>query len=100
MAEVLTEDEPSIFEEARKEQKWNAAMDAEIQVVRKNKTWDLVKLPAGKKAIGCRWVYKTKYRVDGSIDKHKARLVAKGYRQPEGIDYQETFAPVAKMKTV
>eukprot|EP01018_Ginkgo_biloba_P017000 Gb_31767 [translate_table: standard] len=100
MAEVLTEDEPSTVEEARKEQKWNAAMDAKIQAVRKNKTWDLVKLPASKKAICCRWVYKTKYRANGSIDKHKARLVAKGYKQQEGIDYQETFAPVAKMNTV
>eukprot|EP01018_Ginkgo_biloba_P017077 Gb_08424 [translate_table: standard] len=100
MAEVLTEDEPSTFEEARKEEKWNVVMVAEIQGVRKNKTWDLVKLLADKKAIGCRWVYKTKYRADGSIDKHKVRLVAKGYKQQEGIDYQEMFAPVAKMNTI
>eukprot|EP01018_Ginkgo_biloba_P008424 Gb_40420 [translate_table: standard] len=100
MAEVLTEDELSTFEEARKEQKWNAIMDAKIQAVRKNKTWDLVKLPASKKAIGCRWVYKTKYRADGSIDKHKVRLIAKGYKQQEGIDYQETFALGAKMNIV
>eukprot|EP01018_Ginkgo_biloba_P023889 Gb_35456 [translate_table: standard] len=100
MAEVLTKDEPSTFEEGRKEQKWNATMNAEIQAVQKNKTWDFVKLPEGKKAIGCRWVYKTKYRADGSIDKHKARLVAKGYKQQEGIDYREMFAPVAKMNTV
>eukprot|EP01018_Ginkgo_biloba_P009783 Gb_07759 [translate_table: standard] len=100
MAKVLTKDKPSTFEKARKEKKWNAAMDVEIQAVQKNKTWDLVKLPAGKKVIGCRWVYKTKYRADGSIDKHNARLVGKGYKQQEGINYRETFAPVAKMNIV
>lgn len=100
MAQVLSVDKPSTFEEARKEKKWNAAMDAKIQAVQKNRTWDLVKLPKGKKAISCRWLYKTKYRADGFIDKHKARLVAKGYKQQEGSDYQETFSLVVKMNTV
>lgn len=54
-------------------------------------------LPPNRKAIGSKWIYKTKYKSDGSIDKYKARLVILGYKQMYGIDYVETFAPVAKM---
>ena len=63
-------------------------------------TWDLVTLPSGFTPIGCRWVYKTKTRVDGSVEHYKARLVARGFTQAYGIDYEETFAPVAKMTIV
>ncbi|KAH9296875.1 hypothetical protein KI387_028557, partial [Taxus chinensis] len=65
-----------------------------------NHTWDLVSLPKGRKMVRCKWVYRTKDIVDGSIDKYKARLVAKDFSQVEGIDYSETFAPVAKMDYV
>lgn len=57
-------------------------------------------LPLGKKPIDNRWVYRTKFHVDGSVAKYKARLVVKGYEQSKGIDYEETFAPVAKWTTL
>uniref|UniRef100_A0A8R7JU66 Reverse transcriptase Ty1/copia-type domain-containing protein n=1 Tax=Triticum urartu TaxID=4572 RepID=A0A8R7JU66_TRIUA len=65
-----------------------------------NKTWELVSLPAGHKAIGLKWVYRVKRDPAGNIVKHKARLVAKGYVQRQGVDFEEVFAPVARIETV
>ena len=93
-------DDPIHFKEAIKDRKWIEAMDEEINAIERNKTWDLVELPKGKEVIGVKWVYKTKSNVEGKIERHKARLVVKGYKQQYGRDYEETFAPVARMETV
>ena len=75
-------------------------MNVEIQALEANHTWTLTDLPPNKTVIGCKWVYKTKHKSDGSIERYKARLVAKGYTQVEGQDYLDTFSPVAKLTTV
>ncbi|KAM1728894.1 hypothetical protein ACFX12_019354 [Malus domestica] len=75
-------------------------MAEELQALYENNTWTIVKLPKGKKAMGSRWVHKTKFHSDGMIERNKARLVARGFTQTYGVDYKETFAPVAKMNIV
>jgi len=100
MAKVVQDAEPIYFEDAIGHALWDKAMDEEMAALDANRTWELVPLREGKKAIGCKWVYKVKHNSDGSISRYKARLIAKGYAQTHGIDYEETFAPVAKMATV
>ena len=69
-------------------------------MIKKNRTWKLVDRPRNRKVIGVKWIFKTKLNPDGTICKHKARLVVKGYAQQYGLDYQETFAPVARYDTI
>jgi len=79
---------------------WQHAMQTELQALEENHTWDIVPCPPTVKPIGSKWVFSVKLHSDGSLDRHKARLVALGNKQEYGVDYEETFAPVAKMTTV
>jgi len=85
--------EPTTYAQALLDPNWQQVMQIELKALQQNNTWTVVPLPAGKKPIGCKWVFKIKYRFDGSIERYKAHLVAKGYTQVEGIDYRETFSP-------
>ena len=91
---------PNSVQEALADPRWKATMNEEIKFLQKNETWELVDRPLGKKPVGCRWVYTVKHKADGTIERFKARLVGKGYTQTYGIDYTDTFAPVAKINIV
>ena len=86
--------------EALQHPNWKVAVHEVIKALAKNGTWELTKLPLGKSIVGCKWIFNVKYKADGNIDKYKARLVAKGFTQMHGVDYQETFAPVAKLNII
>lgn len=92
--------EPNTYAQAVKNPEWCNVMNNELQALETSKTWTYVILPAGKHAVGCKWIFKVKYTSDGELDKYKARLVAQGFTQVEGEDYFDTFAPVAKMTSV
>ncbi|KAJ0621560.1 putative RNA-directed DNA polymerase [Helianthus annuus] len=96
----LIDDEPASYKEAVAISEWKTAMKSEIESIERNKTWSLVQLPAGHKAIGLKWVFKLKKDMDGNITKHKTRLVVKGYAQRKGVDFGDVFAPVARMETI
>ncbi|KAH9328474.1 hypothetical protein KI387_000582 [Taxus chinensis] len=100
MSRVIESDEPSTIQEVLQSKYWKDAMDSEYQSVMKNNSWQLVDLPPGKKPIGCRWIFKTKYKADETVDKYKVRLLEKGYTQKEGIDYEEKFAATTKIKII
>ena len=99
MAAELESDNPRTFKNAvagEDRQKWIDAMNAEIENIETKGTWTEAVLPAGRSAIGCKWVYKKKRDQEGRVVKYKARLVAKGYSQVPGIDHEETYAPVGR----
>jgi hypothetical protein len=97
---LLGVQEPANFVEASKVPSWKHAMDEELKAIESNGTWTLVTQPPNHKPIGLKWVYKLKKDTQGAVVKHKARLVAKGYVQRQGVDYEEVFAPVARLETV
>nr|CAD1831090.1 unnamed protein product [Ananas comosus var. bracteatus] len=91
---------PHNIHEAFKCPKWKSAVDEEVRALEKNGTWEITKLPRDKKPVGCKWIFTVKYKANGNVDRYKARLVAKGFTQSHGVDYHETFAPVAKLNTI
>ncbi|XP_021727451.1 uncharacterized protein LOC110694594 [Chenopodium quinoa] len=100
LATITKVKESSSFKEAVIDVGWHKAMQDEIDALERNGTWSVVDLPPGKRAIGSGWVYKIKYTDKSKVERLKARLVVYGNRQVEGVDYNETFAPVAKMTMV
>ena len=80
--------------------KWQLAMQSQMHTLHKNQTWDLVKLPQGKQALPCKWVYNNKITPHDGQPKYKAWLVAKGFKQDQGIDFDEVFSLVVNMTTL
>lgn len=100
LSEIQT---PTTYNEAIQsiqKEEWTKAMQSEINSLLDNNTWVLTSLPKGSKALPGRWVFRVKMKPDGSIEKYKARLVIKGFAQKKGVDYDQTFSPVAKMTTI
>jgi hypothetical protein len=97
---AVSSDEPASFAEAERCPSWRKAMMEEMESIEDNQTWSLADLPPGRRAIGLKWVFKVKRDEHGAVSKHKARLVVKGYAQRHGIDYDEVFAPVARLDSV
>jgi hypothetical protein len=100
VTQLHTVTEPKSYSEVVAHPAWQEAMHTELQAIQENGTWSLTPLSAGKTPISGRWVYKIKHRFDGSIERYKARLVAKGFTQLEGVDFHDTFSPMAKIISV
>ena len=99
----VTDDDPRTVKEAVDSEDgklWKEAMVDEMASLHKNEAWDLVELPAGRKPIGSKWVFKKKTNAEGKVEKYKAQLVAKGYSQVSGIDFGDIFSPVAKVTSI
>ena len=100
---LIEDDEPTTYEESLNSleyDKWLIAMKSEMDSMYTNQVWTLVDPPKGIKPIGCKWIFKKKMHMEGNVITYKSRLVAKGYRQRQGIDYDETFSPVAMFKSI
>ena len=99
----ILEEDPKTYEEAMRSidsNFWREAINSEIESIMNNNTWVLCDLPRGCKALGSRWIFKKKYKSDGSIEKYKARLVVGGHRQKKGVDFFDTYSPVANISTI
>jgi hypothetical protein len=100
MVSSIRESEPSTFEEATSRQVWRDAMMEEYNSIMKNDVWEVVPRPDGKSVVTSKWLYKLKHVADGSIEKYKARFVAREFSQVEGVNYDETFALVARYPSI
>ncbi|GKD01916.1 putative ribonuclease H-like domain-containing protein [Tanacetum coccineum] len=96
----LSQEEPKRISEALKDDSWVEAMQEELLQFRLQQVWILVDLPHGAKVIGTKWVYRNKRDERGVVVRNKARLVAQGHKQEEGSDYDEVFAPVARIEAI
>ena len=96
----IIDKEPYNYEQAEEKKEWKDAMIEEYQSTMKNDVQDVVLRPEGNSVVTSKWIYKIKHVVDGSIEKYKARFMARGFSQKEGIDYEETFAPVARYTSI
>ncbi|XP_044498498.1 uncharacterized mitochondrial protein AtMg00820-like [Mangifera indica] len=92
--------DPTTFDIVIKEPKRQKAIDEEIATIEKNNTWELIELPKRHKTIGVKWIYKTKLKGNGEVDKYKTCLVAKGYKQEYGVDYIKVLAPITRQDTI
>ncbi|CAJ2668515.1 unnamed protein product [Trifolium pratense] len=97
---MISQIEPKSIDEAIIDESWKIAMKEELSQFEKNEVWKLVPAPADHSIIGTRWVFRNKMDENGKVIRNKARLVAQGYNQQEGIDYDETFAPVARLEAI
>ncbi|KAM0019270.1 putative RNA-directed DNA polymerase [Helianthus debilis subsp. tardiflorus] len=97
---LIASKEPKGFLMAAKDSRWMHAMIDELNALKTNDTWDLVPRPKSSNVVGSKWIFRIKYKSDGSIDRFKARLVAQGFSQIPGFDYSHTFSPVIKASTV
>jgi hypothetical protein len=96
----IIDSEPSNIEEAVSQQVWRDAKMEEHYSIMRNDVWEIVLRPEGKLAVTSKWLYKVKHAADGNVDKYKARFVARGFSQKEGVDYEETFSPVARYSSI
>jgi len=99
----MLEDDPKTYDEAVSSldaSLWKDAIKSEIESIMSNHTWELVDMPKGNKAIGCKWIFKKKLKIDGSVERYNARLVVKGFTQKHGIYFFDTYSPVTKISTI
>ena len=96
---MISQIEPRTIDDAIVDKSWVEAMEEELLQFEKNEVWNLVPKPRYHSIIGTRWVFRNKLDEEGKVIRNKARLVAQGYNQQEGIDYDETFAPVARLES-
>ena len=97
---LLSSTEPQNVNEACKDECWVKVMNEELEKIEKNNTWELVRRPHHKNIIGTKWIFKNKLNENGEVIRSKARLVCKGYSQQEGVDFEETFAPVSRLEAI